>query len=75
MPKQLTPTDLADALRSERTIQAATDAQHIAEHQMADAVAAHKQLIAHLRVVYAAPEDQFTLRDWAEGFVEVTPNG
>ncbi len=75
MPKQLTPTDLADALRSERTIQAAADAQHIAAHQLETATAAHQRLIAHLRVVYAAPEEQFTLRDWAQGFEEVTPNG
>lgn len=75
MPKQLTTADLADALRSERNVQAAADAQHIAEHQMESAVTAHKRLIAHLRVLYNAPEGAYELRDWAEGFVEVTPNG
>ena len=75
MPKKLRPADLADALRSERNIQAATDAQHIAEHQYEMATAAHTRLIAQLRVVYDAPVGKYELHDWMEGFVEVNPNG
>lgn len=71
---KLKPEDLADALRAERTIQAAADAQHIADHQMEAATLAHKRLVAHLRVVYGAPEGQYEMRDWAQGFIEVNPN-
>jgi hypothetical protein len=70
MAKTLTPADLAEALRSERTIQAAADAAHIAQHTMDNATAAHARLIAHLRVVYDAPEGAYVLRDWIEGFTE-----
>jgi hypothetical protein len=70
----LKPEDLADALRAERTIQAAADALHIAEHQMETATTAHKRLVAHLRVIYHAPEGRYEMRDWAKGFEEVTPN-
>ncbi len=75
MPKTLTAADLADALRSERAIQAATDAQHIAEHQYEMATAAHTRLVAQLRVVYAAPVGEYELHDWVEGFVEVKTDG
>lgn len=75
MPKKLTTADLADGLRSERTVQAAADAVHIAEHQMESATAAHERLIAHLRTLYDAPAPKYELRDWVQGFVEVNPNG
>jgi hypothetical protein len=72
---KLTPQDLAEALRSERTIQAAADAAHIAQHQHELASAAHERLIAQLRIIYQAPADRYTLTDWLEGFTEKQPNG
>ncbi len=72
LPIKLSTNDLADGLRSERVVQSAADAVHLAEHQMQMAMDAHKRLVAQLRILYDAPEDKYALTDWVQGFVEVT---
>jgi hypothetical protein len=68
--KELQPSDMADGLRSERTIQRAADAQHMAEHGLHIARQEQELLINHLRIVYGAPAERYELRDWTIGFEE-----
>jgi hypothetical protein len=63
MPKTLAVADLETGLAFEEQMAAAVEA-------LKGANAAYQMYIAILRKKYDAPADAWTLKDWAEGFIE-----